>query len=57
MSILVITEENIDFSRNLQKDWFWWKFFFENLDFGQNFRKISILVNIHENLDCGQSWR
>ena len=23
MSILVVTEENIDFSRNLQKDWFW----------------------------------
>ena len=54
MSILVIIDDNIDFSRNLflilvKK--------FENLDFGQNLRKISILVNIHENLDNGQSWR
>ena len=29
----------------------------QNVDFGQNFGEISILVNIHENLDYGQSWR
>ena len=29
--------------------------FWKNLDFGQNFRKISILVKIFENLDFDQS--
>ena len=47
MSILVITEENIDFSRNLQKYWFWGKKL-----------KISILVKIWGNFDFGQySWK
>ena len=55
MSISVIIEENIDFSRNLQKNLrFLVKKKLENLDFGQNFRKISILVNIYENFDLGQ---
>ena len=47
MSVLIITEENIDFSRNLQKDF----------DFGRKKIKISILVKFYENFDFGQySW-
>ena len=39
MSILVAIEENIDFSRNLQKDFDFLVKSFENLDFGQNLPK------------------
>ena len=55
MSILVVTEEILIFVEIFKRTDFGQKF--ENLDFGQNLRKISILVNIHENLDYGQSWR
>ena len=45
MSILVIIEENFDFSQNFQKDF----------DIGQNFSKISILVKKKSiNYDFGQ---
>ena len=30
---------------------------FENLDFGKNFRKMSILVNIFKNNDFGENFR
>ena len=36
MSILVIIEKNIDFSRNLQKTI--WVNIYENLDYGKNWR-------------------
>ena len=65
MSILVITEENIDFSRNLQKDWFWWKkkkisilvkilgkFLFWSI-----LMKIVIMVKVEDNLDFCQHFR
>ena len=58
MSILVIIEENIDFSRNFKKTLILVNKI-ENLDFGKNFRKflfwwifmkISIMVNFFQHL-------
>ena len=54
--------ENLDFSQNFAKSRFRSKFcknsilvkILENLECGQNSRKISILVKILENLDFGQ---
>ena len=48
--------ENLDFSQNFAKSRFWSKFckILENLECGQNSRKISILVKILENFDFGQ---
>ena len=52
ISNLVNIYENLDFGQSLWKFWFrpkWW----ENLDLGQHFRKISILVNILGKIDFG----
>ena len=48
MSNLVKIKDNVHFSQNFQKDF--------NVEFGQNCRKISILVEIYENLNFGQNF-
>ena len=65
--------KNLDFDRNFPNCWFWTKLqkllviakfvlicanICQYLDFVQNFRKLSILVDIYENLGFGQSlWK
>ena len=55
MSILVIIEGNIDFSRNLEMGFGFGKKKNENLGYGQNFRKMSIWVKIWKFVDLGQN--
>ena len=65
MSILVKIEENVDFSRNLQKDWFWLKKIkisilvkiLGKFRFWSIFMKMSIMVTIDDNLDVFQNFR
>ena len=68
ISILVKMYENLDFGQNRQKNSILVKkklkisisviffFFFLNLEFRQNFRKISNLVKILESNDVVQNW-
>ena len=49
--------ENLYFRRNFQKkSWFWSKFA-QSLDFGRDWGKITILVEILKNLDYGRNFK
>ena len=55
MSISDKTAENVDYSQIFRNCPFRSKFA-KYLDLGQNFRKISSLVNIHDNLDLDKNY-